>query len=793
MPDPRSLTQRVPTSKMKAELRESGFSVGSANKIGDTSLSMATVLFVDYMKMEATVRIDSGESFQHVVSLTFPGAGNRHFLGTLPMVGDVCIVGWGHAESGHTRKPYILSWVVGGTVAGYDWWITQPCARDEYNLNPKNQKTVEGLANRIRHKLRAMEPGNVVASSGQGSDMVLDEGVLLSNRRGNEIRLRDQDQAFITRSLQQFHTMAGARVYGGMIQRDATFLPTMMRSDGTYWDAPTQLDSEGVPLTEYNLGASPYSTGKLTPAPVFQRDADGNLISGMGFASNLDPYSFLQNGLFISASGNVVATSVPDAVYGGKAVYRVSAENSNAVLDPDVSALTEYRVEVAHTSDGTLPVTEQTDGFDADRLPGTTPRNNNPLSGSPNSPFIEMVLGSVVGNDPFTVSGRTQYGKPLYPYIFDGDVRSPGLISGVGVALGRHAATLFRMRPPLDTSADPVFWSVTKDGRVMMSVPGNGATWSAEAAFGAGLHLGSGANPDGRSLLLDTDGGIRLHSIQGDSRTNYGVELVSDRGAVRIYGGGQASVGGVAARSAPTGDGEAGLPSVIIESNTNTEIRAGRKITLAAPQIDLTQANTFSLNLQSSFEVQAGEKISTQSKVRDSVVMGQATETFSGPKDSLPSNIPLRKIQFSANPGTGLAGGTVDEYNLLYGDRQETLTAGNHETQVLVGNQTYSCGVGTWKASAGLNNMQIGTNSVDVTAITGPMSFLAAAGGVSIRSSTSVGLTAPTISLTATTVNLPGAHLPAGAVLTDGCINPLTGTPFLVSGVPGVPTFRVGV
>ena len=792
MPDPHTLTNTVPTAQMKADLQESGFTRGSGNDPNSNDLGLATVTFVDYGRWEITIRMETGEVFQHNVALTFPGAGNRHFFGSLPMVGDVCVVGWGAAESGRNKKPYILSWVVGGVVPGLDWWVTQPFARDEYNLNPKNQKLVEGIANRIRHKLRHMEPGNIVCSSAQGADMVLDEGVLLANRRGNEIRLRDQDQSFIVRSLQQFHAMAGARVYAGMVQRDATLLPTMMRSDGRYWDGPEQLDSEGVPISVSNLGASPYTSGALTPAPVFQRDSDGNPLVTMDFPSNVDPYEFLQQGLFVDSNGKVAADTVPDAVYGGKALYRVSTGNTNAVLDADSETLTEYRIEVAHTSDGTLPVTEQTDGFDADRLPPTTPRDNNSLSGSPNSPFIEMVMGSVVGNDPFSVSGRKQYGKPLYPYIFDGEVRSPGLSSGVGVPVGQHAASLFRMCPPLDTSAAPVFWSVTKDGRVMASIPGNSSTWAVEAALGSGMHLGSGMNQDGKSILVDTDGGIRLHSNRGDNQTNYGVELVSDEGAIRIFGGGQTSVGGVAARSAPSGDGEAGLPSVSIESNTNIEIRAGRKLTLIAQQLDLTQANALNINLQSVFEVRAGEKISTQTKVQDTVVMGQATETFSGPKDSLPTNTPLRKTQFTANPATGLVGGTVDEYTLLYGDRDETLSMGNHQTQVLVGNQTYSCGVGTWRASAGLNNMEIGVGSVAINTAAGPMSFSATAGAASITSSTSATIAATSIALTAATVSLPGAHLPAGAVLTDGCINPLTGTPFSVSGVIGVQTFRVG-
>jgi hypothetical protein len=197
--DPVNLGKRVPASVMRspgAGVVESKYKqVASGEGEQTYALSVATVIQVDWEKHSVTLRTDNGETFENSpIMLTYPGAGARHFLGAMPMAGDVALVGWCAGESGHSRQPYVVGWFASPT-AGYDWWMLQPFGQDEFNLTPTDKETFEGLANRTRYKLRHMLPGNIVASSGQGSDMVLDESVLLTNRRGNEIILRDQDQA----------------------------------------------------------------------------------------------------------------------------------------------------------------------------------------------------------------------------------------------------------------------------------------------------------------------------------------------------------------------------------------------------------------------------------------------------------------------------------------------------------------------------------------------------------------------------------------------------------------------
>ena len=444
-------------------------------------LSLARVVRVDYVKHQVAIQIMSGEDDQWnwvPIPVTATAAGSRRFIGSIPEVGDTCVIGWLASEP---KTPMILTWIPIAATAGIEWLPVQDFLPAEADMNPKTLAHYEGIYGRYRHKTIPMRPGNVVLSSSQGADIVLDEGVLITNRRANEILLRDADQAIVFRSLQQFHAMGGARVYAGMVQRDATFLPARMFSDGTDWAAGIQTDGGGNPLPPSELGASRVSKGELTPHGVFVR-SDTTLPftdSGITFKDNIDPYSFLSRGLFIGSDGAALDPTkvVSGAEYGGKPMFRVSIDPSpeagtspsNSLVASNVTegdTLTEYRIEMDHSWDGRLPVTEQTDGFDADRLPSDSVQVNAMASGAP---FLTWVLGSVVGNDPYTNRGRKLYGLPLAPVIFDDDgTVDPRLDSGIGVPLDQHAATLFRVEPPIDDPATlpPMFVSTTKGGQV---------------------------------------------------------------------------------------------------------------------------------------------------------------------------------------------------------------------------------------------------------------------------------------------------------------------------------------
>lgn len=797
MPTDAMLNAEVPSSTMRGDLAASRGHATSGNSGPQRyALSIATVVDVDYETMQVTLRTETGQKDQKVpVPMTFPGAGGRHFFGSLPMPGDVCVVGWGPQESGLSRTPWILAWVLPGATPGYDWLPTQGYAPDESGTPPKLREQLAGALNRVRHKLRHMEPGNIVASSAQGADLVLNESALLANRRGNEVHLRDQDQAIIFRSLQQFHAGAGFRIYSGMVQRDATYLPTQMFSDGIDWASAQQVDAEGNYLNAEDLDESDYPEGLLTPAPVFRRSASGDAETDLYFNADIDPFQFLQQGLFIDEDGYALDSLTTDAIYGGKAIYRVSSLGTNATPDPSADTLTEFRIELSHTSDGTLPVTEQTDGFDADRLPTGQPADVDPLGGSPNAAFIDFVLGSVVGNDPYTEAGRSVYGIPLQPVVFDGELRSPALQSGLGASLSSHAAMLLQVRPPVGPPVSPSWISMSKDGRLFTSISGPGETWSAETAFSSGMRLGSGVGPDGQSLYADMDGAVIIRARNGRNTDNLGMLFQADQGAIKLFASGAAQEGGPSARN--TG-GDGNLPALILESGSNTLIKATGTLTLSANTLNLENIAGVRIAANSGLDFKSADGISHSSNTYTQSSTGKSTFNFSGPKNGLPTNGALREVTFTGTPATGFVGGTADSYSLLYGDRLETLAAGNHTTAVVVGNQTYSVGAGTLTVQSGSSALVL--TSASMTGTAPAVAFVASAGSMSLTSSASISATAPAMTLVGNAITFtsitPGLHTPpggtpGGALMTDGVLDPITGRTFFLSGILGVQTIRV--
>lgn len=778
--------QQVPYGKMLNDDMLAQMRIDSADPERHWGLGVARVSAIDYEEHTVTLRVLMGATNNEdraPTMLTFPAAGARHILGAMPEEGDLAVVGWMPQESlkaATARTPVIIGWLTPGVVAGRKWLTTSDFGDDELDTGNARQRDVLKAAHpRIRHKLRHMQPGNIVGSSAQGADLVLDESAHLANRRGNEFTLRDQDQAAVTRALQRFDALAGVRAYHGMVQRDAGFLSPPMVSDGRDWAGPIQRHN-GFPISTADLPEDPNAPeGFLTPARVLGKrlDENGNLVAGLfNWDEHLDPFVFLQRGGFIDEEGFAVRENPSsDGIYGGKSVYRVAAQKDVNAAVSDVPTLTEYRVEVTHTSDGRLPVTEQTDGFDAERLPNTDP--DTPGSSS-NKPFIEWVMGSVVGNDPYTAKGRVAYGLPLVPKVFTSAGAAVPRLEPVPLAtseksdtppvpLGEHAATLFKL-DPLD-GAPSTWWSVNKKGQLKGTIAGPRNEASVEMALNGGLTLGIGGR-----LQLFMQGGISL-----GTKSKQSLHLQSDEGPVSIYGGGP--VGGAEKASKQNGGGDAGdLPAIDIHARTNARIRAGKKVLLKGRIVE-TQAKQVVMSNLSSFDVDAADgKVNIKAETFDLVVAAKKTEQFSGPKNFNPSAGALHERTYTPTyPGL-----VCEEVNYTWGDREETFKLGNHTTEILVGDATYKTQAGKVTLQAVASKLELSATGIEGTAPVGTISLTANAGTASMSA-----LAGVMIEATAGVATVKGAlgvvlqgpiYGPdQGPIVCAGSLEPFTGLPFL--------------
>jgi hypothetical protein len=791
----------IPNHAIRTALNTSAATNPSTNWAA-LAIGLARVKEVQYEELKVTLVVLTGEAqvAEYTgVDITVPCGGKRHFFGALPERGDICYVGWGVRESAGTasaKSPIILGWAPQAAWMGHEWIAHQAMERGE-NMDTVRERTVaSGTFERVRFKMRHLAPGNVFASSSQGSDLVLDEGVVLTNRRGNEIRLRDSDQALVTRALQNYQAMAGTRVYSGMVHRESRLLPSTLFSDGTYWDISPQTIDDNNPRSADLFGSSPYPENFLTPGQIFTRTVgagESDFATERGsLPSRLDPFVFLQWGGLTNSDGYRIDDDLPggvsNTIYGGKAMYRVGlAQNGNVdnaiarsanFNAPPVEALTEYRVEVTHTSDGTLPVTEQTDGFDSERLPTSAPTAGNPL-GQGRQPFIEWVLGSVVGNDPFSLLGKPLYGVPLKPQVRDpsGNI-APAMVDALNSPLGDHAATLFRVASPIpgpNGATSTSFTSFTKDGRFKAYIAGGPV--SAEVATEGDLALNIGG-----TLALNLRGGISLNGASGPG--NVGLNLGSATGAVVIQGGGGLGTTASAQTASPNSVGSSS-PSVVVSGTQGVQVQSDAQVNLSATgSVNISNTGAANINAQNQVAIRSGQNVSLSTQTHTVVVTGAETVNYNGPENSNPANGPTRQVTFASTPATGNLGGVVDRYRMVYGDRlEEFQTQGNHTTSIIgQGNLTYETNLGRFRARAATNQLDLdSTSGMSASIAVGNASITASTGGVSLTGQTDASLRA--ITGTATVAGTAGVRLvspgPAnGGILAGSDLDPLTGIPF---------------
>ncbi len=762
--------------------------------LGWTSgLKLAKVTRVDPRKLVVDLVTVTGQMAVHEdIQLSFPNAGARHFLGALPEVTDLCIIGYTKPKAGDALAPFILSWIVPHATMGYDWIMSQFTSQDELDLTPTVKEALKGLVGRRRHKRIVINEGNVLGSSSQGADLLLNESVTLTNRRGNELILRDQDQAIVLRSLQQFHAGAGFRVYGGMVQRDGTCLPTQMFTDDVDWNNSRQVTGTGKPLMSFELDSS-KEEGVLNLGS-----------SSVGFPADLKPSTLLPRGLFTDTKGNRYDDKVtPDLVYGGKSIFRVGRDGvrQNSAGDSSADTYTEYRIEVANTSDGRLPVSEQTDGIDIDRLPPSPPGGQgvtDALNKSKANPMVEFVLGTAIGNDPF--GARDAYGVPLKPVLYTKDGKlNPGLIPiEDGDSELDQAAFLLRVRNPVDPNAPDAFMAITKGGTFRSYFPGRGSKGQQEF-YQTGKQMTLGQDSDGSSLQIDAEGTLSLvNTAKGRPTDNVGIELTSIGGAIAISAGG-----------AKTGDPDT-RDALILTSSQGAKLEAKTRLKLSAPTITIDDADSVSVTANSSVSIKSGTQTTINTNVLGVTVSGRADYTYSGPKDGLATNGPSRSTVFASTPLTGGIGGTVDDYLMVFGGRKEIFLMGRHDTQIVMGSYNVStttfpiptAGFGDGvNLSAGPPLLDqklelaspLGGGGATLTANLGNVTMRATKGQAVVQGVMGVQITAATmITMTAPFVHSIVPTGTPGGVLTDGCIDGLTGRPFLSAGTIGVQTFRVG-
>jgi len=730
------------------------------------------VIHVDTEQMVCSVRLETGNGERHDVPLPASGGGGpRSWSGSILEPGSRVILGWKKLGA-RAYVPYIISVMTVGTLSARDYTPFSTADPGDIasvlSIMPELADDPHLNLEVTRVKARKGYPGDFIASSSSGADIILDRDFYATNRAGNEIRLRDADQTYVMQTSNEFISNAAGYYRRGLIRRDAfNLLPDLITSG---------FDPTGTQSFDDFLAANPFDTQDLLDSsgnPVV--DSDGNpvasrsVIGAKGVPINSPAYNQLLIFGLINEDGTKSFPDDPnDPFYpyvvhpdGQRASYIVTGEHGLS-FDEASDCYVEDRREIRHTSDGTMAVTADGDGIQIDPI------------GYPQS-FIEDVYGTVVGNDPYTVPGRALYKRILTMRVFDSpDEASPSngpkfdpidTVTSQSDADTKALCRLFRVQSPMNSNQ--YAFGITKEGRVLLHVPAS-----------------TGSQPDESGKSIDAN-------ILGAVKTILGMDQSRVSLDASLQGGMKIKVGAfmkedpdddldpisidltLAGKIKTTYAGVGGRETVL----TGDDLR-----TMTGTSMDLIQGSSVQ-NVGGAWAVEAntitlnagvgGCKMKFAGNVNQTI-LGLTTELFAQPRITAFALGDIKTVVAGLDVYMILAGAMTR--TVVAGAMADTVAAGNYALSTAAGNTAITVGAGNLAATVGAGNLALTCAAGTASFVGGPVASVVAAGIASmIAPLCKVGPTGVGFAI----AGIPGPPAPH--------LDYLVGIPLL-----GVPTVLVG-
>lgn len=445
---------------------------------------------IDEINMRADIKVITGGGFRTEIELTQALYGPRSFWGGVPEVGSLVILGYREiSKANNLGEAMILGFLPTGNKSGLRFDPFSPS--DPSEVSPDDQASYKKqFGGTIRYKRFKLTPGDVGGMSASGAELVLNRSVSLTNRAGDLIELRDEERSIITQTIHRFDADAGVRRYSGPVRRQVFFLPP-----------------------EVFTVSGDTKTLKTEQEGYFGRDD----LQNTGPGEKGDDFKYANSeGVLLDTFNN--QKDFPSVTYtNGKTVFYPSTtfgvSLEGPIDDGAGAAYTEVRTEIAHETNLIQEVHTEIDGF----------------SPTPTLPYIEHVMGTVVGNDAATTMGIKQYGQALRPQLWSqGKSMNPGTFTMETVARPAKgdlevntaaAAYLLRIFNPAGVNdGNPFAFAVQKQGKLLLQVPKPTNEFYGDSVKGVSadinlqgalkLFVGKSA-PTDTSIYAKLDGGIK--------------------------------------------------------------------------------------------------------------------------------------------------------------------------------------------------------------------------------------------------------------------------------------------
>lgn len=685
-------------------------------------LKLGIITRVDEISQKADIKVLTGGGERFEIDLTQGMQGPRSFWGGMPEVNSIAIIGYRRKHK-QLHEAVILGYI---PVSGRLGMRFDPFApSDPSAVDPADRDTYSKIfGGSFRAKRMKLRPGDVGGMSASGSEFTLTKDVRMANRAGDLFELRETDRTWVGQSIHRVESESGVLRISGPIRRGAFFTyPDILRADGvTLKDSPDPERYFG--RTVYQSAGPGFAAG----GPNKYADSTGKLLTSFNNTNEFPPVTY-SNGRRVFYPATQPGVSLEDSQNGAGAY-----------------AFTEWRQEIAHTSDLSQDVREEIDGFQISR-----PRA-----------YIESVLGTLVGNDSSSSAGQRVYGRVLKPKLFDDFTASgPGKFSLEDVSrdptddqeiFTTAGAALLAVHPVRSIDDNYFAASVSKQGKLFLNVPGSiferypsgTKNVSAEVMLQGALKAFIGAsNPDNVSIQLTCAGGI-----SADIGSNSSGRAID----VRYHSSVSASYMGV-----PDVDDLAYSENIqgvkqSFTSGDNVQNVGGAKATTVNGGYTIS-TDRLAIAAHSGMGVSAGDWSST--------ISGKSQYTYA-----------LAVLE------TIFAGGKIS--TILAGACINTIAAGAYTINVLAGATTINSAAGAYTVSVGAGGiaMSAAAGAVSIAAAAGAISLAAAAGAISLTAGLALALTSPVvISLISTQILLGGPPAVFGVS---------RGLPMMPPGVPSL-------
>lgn len=202
---------------------------------------IAKIIRVDYENSTADLIYLDGFGAEPRVPISQGYIGLRGFLGAMPSVGDICILGY--SKSGGSARPLIINYF----PTGY-----KSAIKNDILDKPTDELSFD--QRRIRPKMKKIYEGEIFASSKYGSDIYLDKDILISNANLNEIILKSSDNSISLNSINTYIKNSGLNLYSGPIHRNSLINDVDFKLPNS--EFPIYYNSEGRAVYTVNLNSS---------------------------------------------------------------------------------------------------------------------------------------------------------------------------------------------------------------------------------------------------------------------------------------------------------------------------------------------------------------------------------------------------------------------------------------------------------------------------------------------------------------------------------------------------------